>query len=185
MFQSTNSFFVGIYVGSFLFRLPATFWAPPWSAHRWKQGPLCLWDDCRLHLWPWLLACGQQIHSVYAFRKLESFCPSVWRYFQFQSCLSLWSQACISNSNLLPPEAPCQPVGEDVEELPGGPHVIPVNTSCQDGWVWDGPLREALHLVLCSTSTLSLSWWLSLEVTHCHTHRECEVPKVQLTFLTF
>ncbi|KAM5201999.1 complement receptor type 2 isoform 8-T9 [Hipposideros larvatus] len=31
-------------------------------------------------------------------------------------------------------EAPCQPVGEDVQELPGDSPVVPVNTSCQDGY---------------------------------------------------
>ncbi|XP_045041906.2 complement receptor type 2 isoform X2 [Desmodus rotundus] len=60
-------------------------------------------------------------------------------------------------------EAPCQPVGEDVQELPGDPHVIPVNTSCHDGYQLTGhtyrkcqdaengvwfqkiPLCEAIH----------------------------------------
>ncbi|XP_039702942.1 complement receptor type 2-like isoform X2 [Pteropus medius] len=31
-------------------------------------------------------------------------------------------------------KAPCQPVGEDVQELPVDSHVILVNTSCQDGY---------------------------------------------------
>lgn len=147
MFLCINSFFVvvGIYVGSFLFRLPATFWAPAWSAYRWKQGPLCLWDDRRLHLWPWLLACGKQIHSLYAFGNLEPFSPSVWRYFQLQSCFSPWYQACIHNSNFVLLEAPCQPVRDDFQEPPPiQSPVIPVNTSCQDGWVWDGPFWKGV-----------------------------------------
>ncbi|XP_070252782.1 complement receptor type 2-like [Myotis yumanensis] len=31
-------------------------------------------------------------------------------------------------------EAPCEPTGEDVQELPADSHVILVNTSCQDGY---------------------------------------------------
>ncbi|KAM5202001.1 complement receptor type 2-like isoform 2-T2 [Hipposideros larvatus] len=35
-------------------------------------------------------------------------------------------------------EAPCQPVGEDVQELPGDSPVVLVNTSCQDGYHFTG-----------------------------------------------
>ncbi|XP_074178076.1 complement receptor type 2 isoform X2 [Rhinolophus sinicus] len=35
-------------------------------------------------------------------------------------------------------EAPCQPVGENVQEPPAGSHVILVNTSCQDGYQLTG-----------------------------------------------
>lgn len=43
--------------------------------------------------------------------------------------------ACMSNSNVPSLEAACQPVGEEVQEIPADSHVILVNTSCQDGCV--------------------------------------------------
>ncbi|XP_045693611.1 complement receptor type 2 isoform X3 [Phyllostomus hastatus] len=50
---------------------------------------------------------------------------------------------CMSSGNWSPSaprceEAPCQPVGEDVQELPGDFPVIPVNTSCHDGYQLTG-----------------------------------------------